>query len=265
MLMKAHWTLACVLLGGLFYACNGEITNFEPDQSPKLMVYLTDDPTDLDAVNIDVVDVLINPQEEAGGWRSLNSVHTGVYDILTLTGGIDTLLGEAEVPEGRLQQIRLLLGENNTIEINGQLQKLTTPSAQQSGLKVKIKQDLEPGITYKLILDFDAARSIVEAGNSGKFLLKPVLRANLEALSGSIRGQVNPDTVQVLATAFNATDTISAFSDDEGVFVLRGAPPGTYQLLVIPEETSGFTEKTIDDVVVELGQSTDVGVIDLTN
>ena len=53
---------------------------------------------------------------------------------------------------------------------------LTTPSAQQSGLKLNAKPfDVAEGQTVELVLDFDAARSVVRAGNSGKYLLKPVI------------------------------------------------------------------------------------------
>lgn len=92
-----------------------------------------------------------------------------------------------------------------------------------------------------------------------------MLRANLEALTGSIRGRINPDNVQTLVTAFNEIDTVSAFTNDGGMFLLRGVPEGTYQLLITPEESSGFMEKTIDGVNVEINQSTDVGTIDLMN
>ena len=53
---------------------------------------------------------------------------------------------------------------------------LKTPSGQESGLKVQVHQEVTGGILYRLTLDFDAGRSIVKAGNSGKYLLKPVLR-----------------------------------------------------------------------------------------
>jgi hypothetical protein len=54
------------------------------------------------------------------------------------------------------------------------LYDLETPSAEQSGLKIKIDKNL--GFTTdSLTLDFDADKSILETGN-GKFILKPVIK-----------------------------------------------------------------------------------------
>jgi hypothetical protein len=63
---------------------------------------------------------------------------------------LDTLLGDIELPAGKVSQLRLILGSNNSIKVAGQvlLLPLTTPSAQQSGLKVQIHTDLKEGITY---------------------------------------------------------------------------------------------------------------------
>lgn len=49
------------------------------------------------------------------------------------------------------------------------------------------------GIEYKLWLDFDAGRSVVEIGN-GNYILKPVIRIYSEATSGAIKGSVLPPT-----------------------------------------------------------------------
>ena len=42
---------------------------------------------------------------------------------------------------------------------------LTTPSAQHSGLKLNVHAELTEGITYKILLDFDAVRSVVKTGS----------------------------------------------------------------------------------------------------
>ncbi len=245
-----------------FLGCGKDSIN-ENDEAPKVRVFLTDGPADLEEVNINIVDVQINPQSGSNGWQSLSPVNTGVYNLLEFTGGNETLLGEAEIPEGRLEQIRLILGDGNSLKVDGQIQALNTPSAQESGLKVQIKQTLEPGITYKLILDFDAGQSIVEAGNSGMFQLKPVIRAQLEALTGSIQGQVLPDTVQTLVTATSATDVFSSYTNETGFFLLRAVPEGTYRLTFTPEEDSGFSEINLLGITVEINQSTNIGTVEL--
>ena len=52
---------------------------------------------------------------------------------------------------------------------------LATPSAEQSGLKINTNIDVIGSQTADFVIDFDACKSIVSAGKSGKYLLKPVL------------------------------------------------------------------------------------------
>lgn len=90
-----------------------------------------------------------------------------MYDLLELTRCVDLLLVDNfDIPSGTLHQIRLVLGDINTIVIDGQTYLLMTPSAEQSGLKIQINQELESDFNYTFILDFDAHQSIVTAGNS---------------------------------------------------------------------------------------------------
>lgn len=251
--------LTAVFTFGLF------MTSCEDDQSmdaPRVEVFLTDDPGAFDAVNVEIIDVQVNSGNEDAGWESLEGFNASTVNLLDYTAGLDTLLGAIDIPEGRLSQIRLILGENNSVEILGQIISLNTPSAQQSGLKVLINEDLQAGVVYKLILDFDAGRSVVEAGNSGIYNLKPVIRASLEAQSGSISGLVQPDSVQTLVTALNTTDTISSFTNSDGVFLLRGVPAGNYEVLFSPADTL-FQEQMVSDVDVMLNQNRDLGTITL--
>src|SRR5688572_13702421 len=109
----------------------------------RLQVALTDDPGNYEVVNIDVQDVRINYSNDSSkGWVSLAGVKAGNYDVLRLTNGKDTLLANAEIQSGKIEQIRLILGTNNYVKINGQTYNLQTPSAQQSGLKIKIHQEV---------------------------------------------------------------------------------------------------------------------------
>lgn len=253
-----NWAMLIAIFSLLMTACEEK----QSMDAPRVEVFLTDDPGAFEAVHIEIVDVQVNTSNEDTGWVSLENFSGSIVNLLDYTGGLDTLLGAINIPEGRLGQIRLVLGANNSIEIQGQTIELNTPSAQQSGLKVLVNEDLEAGVVYKLILDFDAGRSVVQAGNSGRFNLKPVIRARLEAQSGSISGLVEPDSVQTLVTAFNATDTISSFTDDSGVFLLRGVPAGDYDVLFSPSDTL-FLEQTISDIKVMLNQNKDLGTITL--
>src|ERR1043165_4059980 len=118
----------------------------ESSKSAFLQVKLTDAPGDYQEVNVDIQDVQVNANENSNsGWKSLN-VKKGIYNLLQFTNGLDTLLGSAELPAGKVSQIRLVLGSNNTIKVDDQTYSLTTPSAQQSGLKILVKTELKGGI-----------------------------------------------------------------------------------------------------------------------
>src|SRR6187431_106332 len=157
------------------------------DGTARLQIFLTDDPGDYEAVYIDVKDVQINvTNDTSGGWQSLQGVHAGVYDLLKLVNDDDTLLADANIPSGRIHQLRLVLGTENYVKVQGTIAliKLETPSAQQSGLKLNIQMDVQDGILYTILLDFDVSKSIVKTGNA-KYLLKPTIRTVLNAVGGS--------------------------------------------------------------------------------
>lgn len=192
------------LLAGLWMACDNN------DQTATLKVKLTDAPGDYEEVNIDIQGIEINSNEGNSGWVSLDVPKKGVYNILELSGGLDTLLAQQELPAGRVSQIRLLLGSDNSIKVNGETKPLSTPSAQQSGLKLNLQQELLEGVVYTITLDFDAARSIVRRGN-GTYSLKPIIRALKEATSGAIKGTVSPLDASPAVYAISGTDRCCRF------------------------------------------------------
>ncbi|MCI0751880.1 MAG: DUF4382 domain-containing protein [Flammeovirgaceae bacterium] len=230
------------------------------ERSARLQVWLTDAPGDYEEVNVDIQGVEIHAQggDQNNGWQSLE-VNKGIYNLLDLTNGLDTLLGEIELPAGKISQVRLVLGDDNSIKVDGATHDLTTPSGQQSGLKVQIHQDLVEGITYKILLDFDAAKSIVNTG-SAAYILKPVIRSITEATSGAIKGLVEPVVSSPAIYAIAGDDTVSTtFPDQEGKFLMKGIEPGTYQVHFIP--ASGFQSKVVADVAVTLGVVADLETV----
>jgi hypothetical protein len=227
--------------------------------SARLEVRLTDAPGDYEAVNIDIKSVEVNVGDGPDSWTTLDT-QAGVYDLLKLTNGQDTLLASEELPSGRISQIRLILGDNNTVKVDGEELAMTTPSAQQSGFKLNVQADLTEGIVYTILLDFDAARSVVRAGASNKYLLKPVIRAVTEAQSGAIEGLVEPAESLPAVFAISGADTVATtYADAAGKFLLRGVPAGTYTVSFSMKE--GYQPLEIPDVVVTLGVVTDVGAV----
>lgn len=257
--MKKHLLFFLILSTTLaFTAC--QENDVDPEQA-KLQVYLTDAPGDYDEVWVDVEAVRVHTDEN--GWEDLSPFNPGMYNLLELTGGIDTLLGSIVLPEGNLSQVRLVLGDNNSVVIDSTSHALTTPSAQQSGLKINIHEQLEGGYTYRLILDFDAAKSIVETGN-GKYILKPVIRAEMDAKTGAIEGTIVPDSIPSVVQAFTSQDTVSTYPNNDGYFMLSALPPGSYTVVVQPDANSGYQPQIVPAVQVTEGNTTDMGSIQLT-
>lgn len=258
------WIAGTALISaGVMTACS---TEEQPaDGQARFQVRLTDAPGNYEAVWIDVQDILINygEGEDEGNWESLPGVQTGVYNLLELVNGYDTMLVDATIPSGKIGQIRLVLGEDNWITVDGEDIPLTTPSAQQSGLKLNIHADVTAGIVYSLVLDFDVAKSIVEAGNSGKYILKPVIRTFLDAQGGNIKGLVLPDSVRTAILAISGSDTISTFTADNGAFLFKALEPGSYQLMFIPDTLSGYLPYDTAGIAVEDAGVTDIGVVTL--
>ncbi|CAN5427032.1 hypothetical protein BH09BAC3_BH09BAC3_06620 [soil metagenome] len=236
---------------GLFWiGCSNE------SKTSTLEVRLTDAPGDYEEVNIDIQRVEVNNTDGNDAWKSLD-INRGVYNLLKLTNGLDTLLGRIELPAGRITQIRLVLGANNSVKVGGQKFSLNTPSAQQSGLKINVQAQLTEGVTYKILLDFDAARSIVKTGN-GSYNLKPVIRSLVAAQSGGIKGTVSPFAAAPAIFAIVGQDTVAtSYPDGTGKFLLRGVPAGTYVVSFIPKP--GYQPLQKSNVTVTTGNVIDLG------
>ena len=234
--------------------------NGNHDGKAVLSIRLTDAPADYNAVMINVESIQVNYEGE--GWMTLDSVQTGMYNLLDFANGMDTLLVKQEIPAGTISQIRLVLGDHNQIKMNGMMYDLDTPSAQQSGLKFNVNATLAEGVNYKLWIDFDAGRSIVKRGN-GTFLLKPVIRVFNEGVSGGIEGTVMPVLSKPYIKAISsANDTFSTYADTiSGHFLIQSLDEGTYKLCIEP--MAGFVPDTLESVEVTLVNITNVGMVTL--
>ncbi len=222
----------------------------------KLTFKLTDAPAAYDKLNIDIqgISVIVNDTV-----INLN-VEPAVINLLDLVNGKDTIIADQQIPAGKLSQIRLILGSNNTIVTGSSTFALSTPSAQQSGLKLNVQKDLTGGVAYAYTIDFDAARSVVKTGND-TYILKPVLRVITDAVSGAIKGVVSPAKSKPALYAISSKlDTITTFADTiSGQYFFKGVPAGTYKLNLVP--VSPYTEKTLTDIIVSNGLVTAVDTV----
>ncbi|AQX12500.1 DUF4382 domain-containing protein [Elizabethkingia meningoseptica] len=258
---KQLTTLGLVLLGTLsFISCSN--SDSSGTDTAQMQIRLTDAPADYQQINLDVKSV----EYQMGGdnWNNFNLSKSGVINLLDLKNGVDLLLGDNMLPTGTISQIRLVLGSNNTIRVNGVDYPLSTPSAQQSGLKLNVHYTLEAGKVYKMWIDFDAAKSIVKSGN-GSYSLKPVIRTFTDLTNGMIEGNVKPQEAKATVYTLKGTDTIaSAIPNADGYYKMQGLPTGTYDVNFSADKTTGYTNKTVNNVAVTFGNVTKVADVVLT-
>ena len=157
--------------------------------------------------------------------------------------------------------MRLILGNNNSVVINGQSYPLATPSSMQSGLKFNIHATLTGGIVYRLWIDFDAGSSIVTTGNGG-YILKPVIRTYTEAIGGSIKGFVLPVAARPEVFAIQGTDTLLALPDTAtGYYFFGGVNAGSWNLSLHALDST--YKDTTFSVSVSTGAVTNAGSVTL--
>lgn len=233
--------IGLIVILGIFTDCNKDENRNYPSH---LKFLLTDAPGMFEEVNIDIVGIHIILND------SLMELETnsGIYNLLDFVNGNDTILVTEDVPNGNLSQVRLILGQNNTVKVDGEIFDIKTPSAQESGLKLNVHEEFIPNIAYTYVLDFDACRSIVETGN-GKYILKPVIRVFSEAVTGAIEGVVIPIEATPVISAISAGDTTTALTNNQtGEFMLRGLNEGTYQLEF--DVNTPYSDTTLKDIEV---------------
>jgi Domain of unknown function (DUF4382) len=254
--MKRLSILIYSLIAISFSSCN------KNDGTTSFIVRLTDSPGDYEAVNIDLqaVQIHTNTGAENDGWETLNS-NPGIYDLLTLTNGVESVIADDTYPAGKVSQLRLVLGNNNSVVVDGASYPLTVPSGSETGLKVLINANLVEGITYSVLLDFNAAKSVVKAGAAEKYLLKPVIKAITEAEDGAIKGSVVPAELNVAIYAISGADTLSTSYASKGNadFFLGGLADGAYTISFDPGELSGYQGVVKEDISVAVGKVTDIG------
>jgi hypothetical protein len=110
-------------------------------------------------------------------------------------------------------------------------------------------------------IDFDACKSFVKAGNSGKYLLKPVLSVIpiLSAAGQRIVGFVDPslaNTGTTVSAQLAGAPVRTTPPDATGRFVLYPGPAGTYDLVIT---ASGRVNAVMTGVPVSDASSTVIG------
>jgi hypothetical protein len=171
-------------------------------------------------------------------------------------------LGTGSIPAGNYEQARLILDssqpDNNSVTLaDGTVEPLKIPSATngskfggtsvdngngpgESGVKVKIGLNAVGGQTYSILLDFNAAESIVTAGHSGKWIMKPVIVGSAYA-SGWIAGvavltQPSASPLPIagaeIVAVQNGQMINTGVTGTDGSYSIDALPQGNYSLTI---------------------------------
>jgi hypothetical protein len=270
--MRNHLQISAVAAAAalLFVACGG---GGGSDGPGTMRLSLTDAPAcGYDNVWVTVEKVRVHQSSNAGendsGWSEVVLATPKRVDLLTLTNGTLEPLGETQLPAGTYTQMRLVLSPNtasnpmaNAIKPSGGSETaLTTPSGAQSGLKMNVNMTVNPETVADFAIDFNACKSFVKAGNSGQYLLKPVL-AVIPIISSKIIGFVDPTIALAAGTAVSAQvngEPLRASVPDAttGQFTLAWLPTGSYDVVIT---AAGRANAVMTAVPVTAAGATTIG------
>jgi len=202
-----------------------------------------------DQVNVTIERIRIHAssmaQDGDAGWSEMVLTPAKRVDLLTLTNGVLEELGSTSLPAGRYTQMRLVLATNSgpggmansVVPSGGREMPIVTPSGTQTGLKMNVNIEVAANQLADFVIDFDACRSIVHAGRSGRHLLKPVLSvmprvtAASNAVEGYVAGAVAVGTTSV-SLQKDGTVVRGTVPHSNGRFLLSQVPAGVYDLVV---------------------------------
>jgi hypothetical protein len=310
---KLLYVLAVFLMVVPLVSCSGGESGTAGGTTGTLELRLTDAKGDYQNVWVTIKEILVHQaadevDDEDPGWLSVLTFPTGeVIDLTTLEDGQIMDLGVAELEAGQYNQMRLILAEDavaphffaNYVVIEGDeeeeyvigeegkyytIEKLKVPSGFQTGVKiVKGFEIIADGATA-LILDFDAKKSVVQAGKSGQWLLKPTIKV-LDTVDNSVSGTVDAgetnwlEDVSVSAQIYllgtpdlkdEVTVAGSDASDNLGDYFMY-LPPGTYNIVAAEagyapfcqevDATGFFDHRGIDFTLVEAATETATGIV----
>ena len=277
--------VAVIFIMIALFACQKEVsfTNGNIPGKSRLSVFLTDGPYDFQQVKVEVLGIEVkidtcrhmedddHDDDQPGCdddhdslrincdvWNTLQ-VHPGIYDLLKLRNGLDTLLASGFVLHGKIERIKIILGTGNTVMVDSVVHPLHL-MGNRNFVFVNIHKEHVDSVSsynFNLFLDFNLFHSIKLI--NGEYWLKPVIKPFGEHSSGEIEGKVRPEHSFGIIKAYNATDTSFAVPEDEGGFKIRGLKDGMYNLFVAG--INGYRDTTINNINVRRGSETELGAI----
>src|SRR6218665_306610 len=247
--MKKLILMLSVVAGvSTFYSCNDDdSTSGSGDYTYK--VRMTDAPGPYSAVNVDIQSVVI---VDGDGNTIALDTETGVRNLLDLTNGADMMFASLNVPATMVSRIKMGLGTNNTVVVDGVSRPLTFSAAGGAGLTINVNQTLDADEDNEILLDFDANSSVQETGTNS-YSLVPVIRRVDTSITGSISGTTDNTSLAVVTVTSVTNVRYTTGINAAGDFKVRGLPPGSYTLTVTP--ILPLLPATQSNIVVQAGQN----------
>lgn len=263
---KLTLMLSALVFGLSFTSCdsNDDENNTTPNGGYAYRVRMTDAPAPYDEVNIDLQAVVVT--DGSGQTTTLNTA-AGIYNLLDYSNGLNVAIAEGSLSTSNVQSIRLVLGSNNTVVMNGATFNLATQTGEQGGLTINVNQNLQANTQNEILIDFDAYASVV-ATTPVSYRLRPVIRnANAETtgrISGSLATSVLLNNFfAVTATSETGVEYSSSVNSTTGQFQISSLPSGTYSVTATSRFT--FLPEVMTNVNVQAGSTTTIGLLTLDN
>jgi len=247
---KKLLSIALVTLGLTACGGGGGDSSLNPtttSSNGSLRLALTDAPScGYDAVNVTIKSLRVHKSSSAAdgdaGWADMVLAPARRINLLNLTNGVLEEMGQIPLGTGKYTQLRLVLADNepsnpmanSVLPTGGTEVALKTPSGQQSGVKTNIDIDIAANKMADFVVDFNACKSIVSAGNSGQYLLKPVVSViprYVSGVSGFVAGNLANGTTSV-SLQQGGVIIRATVPDTGGRFQLQPVAPGNYTLVI---------------------------------
>jgi len=276
----------------VFFACNknnsGSSNPNIPAGKSQVSIFMMDDPIPFSKVLIDIRQVAVlvdtgakqtdsdrddqwddnycgwhrSQENKSVFWDTL-SITPGVYDLLQLRNGADTLLANGLIPSGKILKVKITLGSDNTVYTDSVTHYPLEVFGPHPYFTINVRRvDVSAASSndFKLWLDFNLERSIFFW--SGEYLLKPYIVVFNDQAQAKIKGVALPKRKVALITAYSSSDTLYAIPGwDGGGYQIRNVPAGTYSINF--KGRDGYKDTTVTNISVTTGQTTTVPTITL--
>lgn len=173
----------------IFLSCFFNCSKDEIEVSTKLSsisVKLKSTRGEFDKVFLHIKDVQLKIKEDTNApnaWISLNAINGGTYNIFDLIADSALLLVDNfEVKPTHIYEIRLVLGENNFIDLEQTIYNLDSTDLGNSNPSNLVNLDLVPNRFYDIIIDINIDKSLSYDEDHNVMVLNPNLYTEIRQL-----------------------------------------------------------------------------------